>query len=147
MKKSRVKKKSRDNIWLEISRKKREETHQSFLEDCFGKKFNKFDFEYYLKKCIEELETWLYNSKKDKIKQETNKMNQNLVGKDIKISQIRMPDLNIDQIDRIMRTEEGPDLLNIKPNLEISKLIQQSQLVGFKSEASYERKKEVVSII
>lgn len=59
---------------------------------------------------------------------------QEAVGKGEKGPGVRMPNLNLDQIDRIMRTEEGPDALSLKPNLKLSRLIQQSQLAGFRVE-------------
>lgn len=135
--------KPKDNIWAELAKKKRLETHQSFLEDCFGKKFDRFDFEDYLKRCIEELDTWLFHSKKDRVKIDTSRVAQDAVGKGAKVSRVRMPDLNMDQIDRIMRTEEGNDALSLKPNLQISRLIQKSQLVGFRAEKDTENRAQV----
>lgn len=133
-KRARPRPKSRDNIWAELARKKRLETHQSFLEDCFGKKFDRFDFEDQLKRCIEELDTWLFSTRRGCVKVDSGSVAQEAVGKGEKGPGVRMPDLNLDQIDRIMRTEEGPDALSLKPNLKLSRLIQQSKLAGFRVE-------------
>lgn len=136
---------STQNLWIELAKKKREETHQSFYEDCFGKKFDKFDFDYYFRKCIEELETWLFNQRKSKVKVDSGHHPQDNAQNDAKVSQVRMPELNIGQIDRILRDEDEPDRLSIKKNLQIVKLIHHSNYLGFRPEQGCDKDNVILS--
>lgn len=117
--------------WEEKRRNKLKETQKSFLQDCYGRKYEKFNLEKGLKASINELDTWLYNKKIGmELQVENGGLGRTKMENNLNICRVRLPELNIQQIDHILRSEEDQVSSSVRPdcrkNLVISKILKEA---------------------
>lgn len=117
--------------WEEKRRHKLRETQKSFIQDCYGRKYDDFKLEKGLKASINELETWLYNKIiAVDLQVENGGIGRTKIENNLTICRVRLPELNIQQIDHILRSEEDQTPSSVRPdyrrNLVIAKIIKEA---------------------